>query len=398
MSTVYSYIDDSRKVGAIYVDIRNAFPSVDHTILLNRIAEHANLGMPCGWFRSYLSDRTIVVDTGSAVSNSVTISRGVPQGSVLGPVLFNLYYSNVISEFAREEITLFADDTAIVAGAEDHGKLLQCLQARLLRIGDYLRSLKMDLNTEKTKLVWFCNETPCDLYIGNSAVKSCKSFKYLGIHIDKDLSWQVHVCSLYTRIQKMLYVLHRCSGTSNITRRLLLFRTYIYPHFLYGIQLYMLCNRSLRAKLEALLRRCCRVALRDSGFFPQVETKSVYVVMDVTPLRLTFQHSSAVMLFSAIILDRIPALKSLFVTVNQTNYNARHVPSDVVVLKLPRVKTERARHNFAYWGAKLWNCIPPAIRRSTTYISFSDAYSLYLLSKMDTVIKQGDHYDILDFV
>ena len=380
------------------MDIRNAFPSVDHSRLLSRIASHAKLGMPSTWFCSYLSNRTMLVDIGGSVSNSVVISRGVPQGSILGPVLFNLYYSDVVSQFTREEITLFADDTAIVAGAEDRVKLQQSLQYRLRNVDNYLRSLKMELNAEKTKLIWFYNESPCSLSIGNSSVKSCESYKYLGIHIDKDLSWQTHVSSLFTRIQKMLYVLHRCSGKSNINRRVLLFRAYIYPHFLYGIQLYMFCNSSLRGKLEALLRRCCRIALRDSGLFPQIELKSIYLAMDITPLRLTFQHSSAVIVFNAIILDRIPALKSLFSPVVRTDYNARHIPVDVVVLNLPRVKTERARHNFAYWGAKLWNCIPLAIRRCNTGSSFADTYGLYLRSKLDVVLNEGDHYDILNFV
>jgi hypothetical protein len=204
--------------------------------------------------------------------------------------------------------------------------------------------------------------------------------------------------ALIKRVQKMLYVLHRCSGKSNVDRRKLLFRAYVYPHFLYGNQLYMFCTVALRAKLEALLRRCCRIALRDSGFFPQVEAKSVYLAMDIVPLRLTFQHSGALILYSALILDRIPALKSLFSPVKQTNYNARYIPLDVVVLQLPRVKSERARHNFAYWGAKLWNCIPMNIRRYKTYNNFSVSYKTYLQSRLDFVLADGDHYDILQFV
>lgn len=194
----------------------------------------------------------------------------------------------------------------------------------------------------------------------------------------------------------MFYVLHRCSGKSNNDKRLLLFRTYIYPHFLYGIQLYMFCSMSLRAKLEALLRRCCRLVIRDVGYLPLISNRSLYSLLDVLPLRLLFQHCSAIMLFKILVLKQVPALLSLFTITPRSSRNARLVPGDVIVLRIPAVKFESCRHNFAYWGAKLWNTIPVSVRSSNSLSNFSTLYHAHLVSRLsDTAF---DHYEILDFV
>jgi hypothetical protein len=326
----------------------------------------------------------------------VQITRGVPQGSILGPVLFNLYYNDVISEFSEKDITLFADDTAIVASAHDCISLQSSLQTRLNIVDEHLCSLNMELNTDKTKTLIFMNDTVEPLNARGATVQSCSTFKYLGIHIDSDLSWTTHIDHLINRIHKMLYVVYRCTGKSSADRRCLLFRAYLYPHFLYGIQLYMFCTATLRAKLEALLRRCCRIVLRDTGTFPVYTTKSVYLTIGVLPLRLTFQHSSATILYSALVLGRVPAIRSLFECITQTSVNARRIPQNLIVLRIPRVRTERAKHSFAYWGAKLWNSIPAHIRRSQSFSSFSNAYHAYLLLRLDLAL--NDLYNVLDFV
>ena len=265
LSTVYQYLDSGLKVGCLYVDIRNAFPSVNHAILLSKLEAWHHLGLKPGWFESYLTNRVMYVDLDGACSASSPITCGVPQGSVLGPTLFNVYYSDVIAEFPHNEITLFADDTAIVASAPKTEELQVAMQSRLTRIDEYLQSLNMELNASKTQALAFFTESFPDLTVRGQAVQSCKSFKYLGVHIDSSLSWDIHAQHVINKVHKNLFVLHRCSGAANIDRRRLLFRAYIYPHFLYGIELFMHCTVALRAKLEALLRRCCRLVMRDTG-------------------------------------------------------------------------------------------------------------------------------------
>jgi hypothetical protein len=390
-------LDQGYNVGCIYVDIKNAFPSVDHTILVQRLNDFNNLGLSNQWFASYLSDRCLYTDVCNAYSNTRPITRGVPQGSLFGPLLFNVYYNDVAKAFCPNEITLYADDTAVVATGTSIPTLLEQLRLRLQNVNAHLMSLRMDLNTQKTVFMLFkssCSDNA--LCLQNQPVKQCSTFKYLGVYIDSNLGWHTHVSRLIAKVHKMLYVMHRCKGRSNVDLLPMLFRAYIYPHFLYGMQLYMFCSVAMRAKLESLFRRCCRMALCDSGQYPLLSNLSVYVLLDVLPLRHLFQHTSAIMLYKILILEQIPALSTLFNPIQHTSRNARIVPASVVVLRLPSISSEGSRHNFAYWGAKLWNMIPATIRCSDSLSRFSTLYHQYLSAHLSDYV--CDHYDILDFV
>ena len=117
----------------------------------------------------------------------------------------------------------------------------------------------------------------------------------------------------------------------------------------------------------------------------------MFVFMDILPLRLTFQYTSAVILFRILLLNEVSSLRSLFETVELQACSARRIPSDVKVLRVPRVSKERAKHNFAYWGAVLWNSIPVCTRRLTSLEAFKISYLLYLKSKLPFAL--DDQYD-----
>ena len=364
---------------------------------MHTLGKHNNLGLPQGWFNSYIENRNMYVQLSSHNSAEMPLTRGVPQGSVLGPLLFNIYYGDVVKLFCPADITLFADDTALVSSAATTLSLIEHLQSQLTQIDTHLRKLKMELNSGKTLYMMFrqnsYSNSSVTLRLRGEHVKQCSSFKYLGVHIDSDLSWKTHASKLICKIQKMMYVLHRSSGSSNRARRRVLFRAYIYPHFLYGIQLYMFCSVALRAKLEALFRRCCTLATCDLTVVDDVMT---YRSLNVLPLRLTFQHASAVMLYNILVLKQLPALLSLFVIIVPTYCNARRIPKDVITLRLPAVKLESSRHSFAYWGAKLWNSIPAFIRSCVSVSTFSHLYRDYLFSRLSGA--SFDNYDLLDFI
>jgi hypothetical protein len=126
--------------------------------LLNKLETVDNLGLSNEWFESYLSERAMSVDVDGTNSPQQPISRGVPQGSVLGPVLFDLYYDDVVENFASNDITLFADDTATISTASNTLSLLEVLQSDLAKINSHLASLRMKLNAKKKHFMLFRNE------------------------------------------------------------------------------------------------------------------------------------------------------------------------------------------------------------------------------------------------
>jgi hypothetical protein len=158
----------------------------------------------------------------------------------------------------------------------------------------------------------------------------------------------------------------------------------------------MFCSVSLRATLEALFRRCCRLVLRDVDLPHAMESKQLYKALDVLPLRFLFQYNGAVLMYKILVLKLVPALLTLFDVVPYVPRLARLHPAGVVDLRLPAISTECSRHSFAYWGAKLWNSIAANIRLCSTLGSFSESYREHLVSCLDN--SSTDSYDILDFV
>ena len=102
---------------------------MDHAILMHTLGKHNNLGLPQGWFNSYIENRNMYVQLSSHNSAEMPLTRGVPQGSVLGPLLFNIYYGDVVKLFCPADITLFADDTALVSSAATTLSLIEHLQS-----------------------------------------------------------------------------------------------------------------------------------------------------------------------------------------------------------------------------------------------------------------------------
>ena len=153
---------------------------------------------------------------------------------------------------------------------------------------------------------------------------------------------------------------------------------------------------SLRAKLEVLFRRCCRLALCDNGPLPLISNQSVYSLLGVIPLRHLFQYTSAIMLYKILVLKQVPALYPKFAQISGTCRNSRLSLENVIVLRPPFVTLEMCKANFSYWGSTLWNSIPGLIRRSNSLSTFSRLYLEYLTSRIRDF--SSDRYDLLDFL
>ena len=174
---------------AIFLDLAKAFDSVSHEILLRKLQHYGVRGKALELLRSYLSSRSQFVKLNGVKSSLARIDFGVPQGSILGPLLF-LIFINDLPNASNFYIKLFADDTFLCLQNKDFAALEREVNVELDKVFIWLASNKLTLNTDKSKFMVVTNKKSIpklSIKVNNIPLKTCDSYKYLGVMIDKIL-------------------------------------------------------------------------------------------------------------------------------------------------------------------------------------------------------------------
>lgn len=210
LEDIYNGLNEGKKCAALYIDITKAFDTVDHEMLLNKLWMAGVRGLPYQWFKSYLTDRKQYVRAGNCISDVGHIKFGVPQGSVLGPILFLVYVNDLCEGIFNGKITAFADDTALTYVDENINTIYEKMNLDL-KLLNYWFNKNFMILSEKTKYMIFglrCalsfnkevvyHNVNClnDVNCGCLRVDKVDKIKYLGLLIDSNLSWKSHISKL----------------------------------------------------------------------------------------------------------------------------------------------------------------------------------------------------------
>ena len=203
---------DKRKINiSVYLDLKKAFDTVDHGILLSKLTKYGVVGTPLRRFTSYLTNRKQYCQVNGHKSSLKTVHCGIPHGSCLGPLLFILCANDFEQCLNKCISNMYADDTSVTCSAEDIDELCNDLRTEVDNIAERLRQNKLSLNTDKTEYMVVghkrqtnCIHGPLEVNVNGGQIKQVKKVKYLGVTVEENLTWNEQYKNLKGKIKNAL--------------------------------------------------------------------------------------------------------------------------------------------------------------------------------------------------
>ena len=256
-------LDTGKIVCGIFIDFRKAFDVIPHKTLLKKLYSYGIRGNVFDWFESYLSERSQYVEFQTTQSDTKPITHGVPQGSILGPILFIID----INDFSRASDKLFsilyADDTSVFIEGYEYDKLIEIMNNEMKKVDIWLQANGLVINLEKTHFMVFhrarIKTNSSKISIRDSEISRVFSTKFLGIIIDDQLKWLEHIQYIKNKVSKSVGIL--CKVQKYLDQQTLhnLYYTFVYPYLIYGVEIWgNACNVYLDP-LVKLQKKCLRI-------------------------------------------------------------------------------------------------------------------------------------------
>lgn len=373
----------------ILCDLSRAFDCVCHTKLLNKLERYGIRGRPLSWVRTFLQDRIQYVTTDyiregrkrEYSSACVESNIGVPQGSVLAPILFILYVNDMVAAVNKDSLlTLYADDTSIlISGKSDETVQSGCSSSLDNLLGWYSQN-SLYLNLEKTKYLRFHNyQKQCDtlnLTINNIKLQATENSKFLGVHLDSNLSWDCHCSGLVSKLNSLGYLFRNLRGVLSTEQLTPLYYSYVESRLRYGIRFWgagvaikhvlTAQKRVLRCMLGLKARESCR------GSFKALNILTV-ISLYVYELSAYIYNGQQKWLLNS----------------DVHHYDTRHKQD----LRPDSCRLEIKKRSQDVFGIKIFNRLPMDIKKSETLPlfrkrlkSFLVKYSFYTLQEFFAVV------------
>ena len=343
------------------MDLRKAFDTVSHEILLKKLYHYGIRGPAHELIESYLSSRNQFVSINNSKSSVNSINIGVPQGSILGPLLFLIYINDLQNAIFNPR--LFADDTCLIISDPSLENLeFQC-NSELRKLHNWCNCNKLQINPQKSAVILIppkVNDNNCDfkLLYNDCFITSTESYKYLGVTLDKKLDFKVHISNIVTKTSRSIGILSKLRHVFPSSTLLLLYYALVQPHLLYGITLWGSTFPSYLTKLQKLQNKAIRIITKTnirSSVTPQFRKLGILKISELYTFetaKLMHQHST----------NMLPQNLSTYFK-ELTSIHHRHTRSKTKKkLYLPKFSTNRCQKSFRYQGVKVWNLLSTELR------------------------------------
>lgn len=357
--------DKSGKIGTILMDLSKAFDCLPHELLLAKMAAYGLEPASLELLHNYLRGRMQRVRLGSTTSKWLEVLLGVPQGSILGPLLFNIFINDFFMFLTETEVCNFADDNTLYSCAPSIDAVINDLEIDLQNALLWFGSNQLVANPAKFQLMFLGYDNPeLKLRIGNNVISPKNAVELLGLTIDKGLSFDSHIKNICKSANFKVRSLYRIRPFITQARAKQLSNAFILSNFNYCPLLWMFCKKSSNDMLNTVHKRALRAVTGDYAasfdeLISNTSDKSIHQRSIIVLLTEIYKCQSD---------DHPDIVRSLFVQKIPI-----HFLRNSILLKHPQTKTVRYGVNSVFFrGVQLWNSVPDSIKLCTNSVSFKE--------------------------
>ena len=347
-------IENGEYVIGVFLDFSKAFDTVDHKILLDKLYHYGVRGCAHKWFISYLTDRQQFVTYNGVKSRNQLIKCGVPQGSILGPLLFLIYINDMASVCECTFPILFADDSNLFISGRDPDLIMRTMNNELKEISLWLKANKLSLNIKKTHFTIFSSKNKphpniC-INIDGETINETAKTKFLGVIIDNKLSWKDHILYISGKLARGTGVLLKVRRYLMKETLISLYYSFVYPYLIYCNHVWGLACKTHMNTLFLLQKRIIRII---AGVNRRSHTDPIFKELKL--LKCNDINTYLIgRLMHRIYNGDITLLRSYFKKNKEVHqYGTRQINH----YHVPPVKTELGKSALRFHGVVIWNKI-----------------------------------------
>ena len=394
VNSIQSNMDKGHFSCGIFIDLKKAFDTVNHDVLLNKLQHYGFRGTISDWFSSYLTNRKQTTDINGYISEQQLTTCGVPQGSVLGPLLFLIYMNDIQYSSTKFKFFLFADDTNILYADKHLRSLESVANAELTKVYEWLTANRLTLNIKKSNYVIFrpyqktlIFQPKIYMYDNEKQSQSkleCNEYvKYLGMLLDKNLSFKNHIDLITIKISKTVGMIAKLRHF--LPRKILIqiYNSLIGPYISYAISVWGSADKCHLNKILILQKRALRFI-----YFAEWKEHAIpfFLNADILPVNFLYYENVCSLMHDVRHKTAPENIIDLFTDIKSVHsYNTRSSTSHNFYIKQSKLQIQYK--SFSRLGARIWNDIPVSLREKPKRIFKSELHRTLL-----NVLKTHDDY------